>query len=477
MELLVANFTKTANKNACKAKSTWHFIAHISLKTLFLADGFSYTVAHCPGSLQVETAGDSIDIEHLTSEVKIRVLSTLERVGIDVAERYATTGDELLFEPRLARDGIGVASEQRGKSIELLASNLGTSAFEGNAAAAEQIMPQTRGEGRGSSCLERMTGREMDGADLFLWIVLKERFKLLTHFVFVAPTQPVDDELRLVLTVGQMAGCLTGELQNSRSRHPPVRDEQWTLCFEFCACQGDDGLFDHYAHQLSDGIVDFEGEERGDGSFQRQVERREKTQSGGFWGTSGSDDYGIEQHTAGGCGKAILRRSSRWGCLGNWFDLKDALAAADDDARAVHEVQQGMDYLHGILAGWEDALVWLYGEADPLGLKPGHELLVVELMEETLHQLMTTRIDLLQALDLGKGVGQVASSTTRDGYFGQRTLPCFEHLDVGVWKHALQVHGAETSGGASTDNSYFHAAKIDGFSDFCKKNRQNLEFS
>lgn len=62
MELLVANFTKTAYKNACKAKSTWHFIARISLKTLFLADGFSYTVAHCPGSLQVETAGDSIDI-------------------------------------------------------------------------------------------------------------------------------------------------------------------------------------------------------------------------------------------------------------------------------------------------------------------------------------------------------------------------------------------------------------------------------
>lgn len=43
-----------------------HAFRYISL---YPTDGLSHAEAHSPGGLQVESAGDGIDIEHLTSEV------------------------------------------------------------------------------------------------------------------------------------------------------------------------------------------------------------------------------------------------------------------------------------------------------------------------------------------------------------------------------------------------------------------------
>lgn len=50
-----------------------------------------------PGGLEVETAGHAVDIEHLTGEVQVRTVTTLQGIAVDTVERDAAAGDKLLF--------------------------------------------------------------------------------------------------------------------------------------------------------------------------------------------------------------------------------------------------------------------------------------------------------------------------------------------------------------------------------------------
>lgn len=83
-----------------------------------------------------------------------------------------------------------------------------------------------------------------------------------------------------------------------------------------------------------------------------------------------------------------------------------------------HSHDECIDNLHRILTGREDTLIVLHGEAHTFLFPPGHQRVLIHLVEESFHELMSARIDLLQALYVAESIGQIAASTARDAHFG-----------------------------------------------------------
>lgn len=90
---------------------------------------------------------------------------------------------------------------------------------------------------------------------------LLQRLKDL--WVFLA--EPVDGQRHLVLVVVEFTGRITGELEDGRTAHAPMGDEQRPRRAEVGARDKDRGTLDHRAHQGAQGFVgDGEGKEGGD---------------------------------------------------------------------------------------------------------------------------------------------------------------------------------------------------------------------
>ena len=111
----------------------------------------------------------------------------------------------------------------------------------------------------------------------------------------------------------------------------------------------------------------------------------------------------------------------------------------------LHEPQEGVDYLHGILRLGEDALVGLDGEADSCLLEPPHGIMLGETAEHAAHEFIATGIDLLKATDLGEGVGEVAPATASDSDFGECLGASLEDMHLSMRVEPLYVNGAEAT--------------------------------
>ena len=59
-------------------------------------------ISHGPGSLQIETAGDGVHIEHLPCKIEPRKAATLQCRRIDIRQGNTPTGDKFLLETVLA---------------------------------------------------------------------------------------------------------------------------------------------------------------------------------------------------------------------------------------------------------------------------------------------------------------------------------------------------------------------------------------
>ena len=59
-------------------------------------------------------------------------------------------------------------------------------------------------------------------------------------------------------------------------------------------------------------------------------------------------------------------------------------------------------------------------------------MLVVESLEESFHQFMSARVRLFQVGNLVKGIGKIASSSSRDFHLGENLRILLENRDVGV---------------------------------------------
>ena len=58
----------------------------------------SYGVGRCPGSLEVEAARDTVNVEHFAGKIKLGDVKAFQRCWIDGTERETAAGDELILE-------------------------------------------------------------------------------------------------------------------------------------------------------------------------------------------------------------------------------------------------------------------------------------------------------------------------------------------------------------------------------------------
>ena len=61
----------------------------------------AYHISCGPGSLQIEAAGDGIDVEHFSGKEEVRAQLALQGMQVDVAEADAAAGNKLLLEGSL----------------------------------------------------------------------------------------------------------------------------------------------------------------------------------------------------------------------------------------------------------------------------------------------------------------------------------------------------------------------------------------
>ena len=54
----------------------------------------SHHIPRGPGGLQIEAAGDGIDVEHLAGKEEVRAHLTLQGMQVDVAEADAAAGNK-----------------------------------------------------------------------------------------------------------------------------------------------------------------------------------------------------------------------------------------------------------------------------------------------------------------------------------------------------------------------------------------------
>ena len=99
-------------------------------------------------------------------------------------------------------------------------------------------------------------------------------------------------------------------------------------------------------------------------------------------------------------------------------------------------------------------MVFLHHKWHVVFLKPLSGLLRTELLEEPLHELMTTRIDLFQVSDGLERVCEVAPSASSYFHFGEHFCASLKDGDLCKWLFVLSSNGSKKTGCASTDDGY-----------------------
>ena len=88
---------------------------------------FSYVLSHYisrgPGCLQIEAAGDGIDVEHFAGKEEVRAHLALQGMQVDVVEADTAAGNKLFFEGSLAVHLIEVVGEGFYQQVATLLSH------------------------------------------------------------------------------------------------------------------------------------------------------------------------------------------------------------------------------------------------------------------------------------------------------------------------------------------------------------------
>lgn len=123
----------------------------------------------------------------------------------------------------------------------------------------------------------------------------------------------------------------------------------------------------------------------------------------------------------------------------------EAMVGMDRHSEGLGLGNETVDDGLGVLRLRKDALVGLCDQGYTMAPEPGHRVVVVKLVEEPLHELMATGIDLAEVADLGEGVGEVAAAATRHGHLGQDLGVLLVETDEGRGLTALGLNGGKES--------------------------------
>ena len=84
-----------------------------------MSDAPCHRIGCCPGGLEVETAGDAVDVEDFASEIEMWHMTAFEGGEVDGLQRHAATGDKLIFEGRTAGNIIDIILQDINKAVNV----------------------------------------------------------------------------------------------------------------------------------------------------------------------------------------------------------------------------------------------------------------------------------------------------------------------------------------------------------------------
>ena len=117
-------------------------------------------------------------------------------------------------------------------------------------------------------------------------------------------------------------------------------------------------------------------------------------------------------------------------------------------------VGEAANHSHGILREREYTAVLLSDQSHTFLLKPLAGVPMIETAEEAFHQLVPSRIHLLEVCYVLKGVGQITSSASCDSHLGQHLLSPFVDVNHGHRQSLLHPDGGKESRGATAYDGY-----------------------
>lgn len=178
-------------------------------------DGGAGEVAGGPGRLEVEPAGDAVDVEDFAREVEAGLGLAFHRLQIEVLEGDSTAGDELVLVGALAGDLEGSGGEFGDEGVELGLGEVGPGLALANAGGLAKSRPQASGDAFDEGALLNLS-------DAVLAAFVCEDS---SDFLGLEVAGPVQGEREAVVARCQFPRGPSRELENGRSAEAPVSDQ------------------------------------------------------------------------------------------------------------------------------------------------------------------------------------------------------------------------------------------------------------
>ena len=166
-------------------------------KFYLFSDMLSHHIPRGPGGLQIEAAGDGIDVEHFAGKEEVRAHLALQGMQVDVAEADAAAGNKLLLEGSLAVYLIEVVVEGFYQQVATLLSHFAPFLLGRISHLLNQEEPEAGWE------IVRA-----DASQLLLRVGDDDALDVLFHQRTVALVYPVYGNPDLIVVLVQIAGCM-----------------------------------------------------------------------------------------------------------------------------------------------------------------------------------------------------------------------------------------------------------------------------
>ncbi len=388
-----------------------------------------------PGVLEIEAAGDAVDVEEFADEVEVFVEAGGEGFWVDLFEGDAAAGDEFVFVGGFAGDVVAAVVDFGGEGVGGGFGELGVLGVFGDFGVGEEAGPEALGESGEGGVL----------SDLALGSFGASR---ADGFGGIGAGEPVDAEVEAVAEVVEVAGAPGGELEDCGAGESPVGDEKGAGGGELGAGDAGGGLGNGEALKAGDAavVVDFEGEEGGDGGGEGVAEGGGKIGCGGGAGASGGEDeVGGVDGLAGGGGEGEAFFGG-----GDGFD---SCAGASADSGGFGGSREAIDDGLGGIRGGEHPAVGFGLETGSMALEPCDGVFGPEVVKGTEEGFFASRVVFYEWLGLEAVVGDVAAATSGNFNFLENLASFFEEEDFCTGAGGFCCGDcSEVSGSAAADN-------------------------
>lgn len=347
-----------------------------------------------PGGLEVEAAGDAVDIERFAGEVEVIEEFAFHGFEVDFIEGDAAAGDEFVFIGAFAGGLESGVFEGLEEGVEVVFGEFGPAGGVGDLGLLDELGPEALGDG--------LDGEVCDGFGGVLGSALLD---FEGELVGGEVGEPIDEEFELVIELVELAGAPGGEFQDTGAAEAPVGEEEGAGFLEFGVGDGDLGLGDGDTGEVMDPWGgDIEGEEGGDWRVDGVTELGDHVLEAGVLESAGGDEeFGTGVGFAGGEGDFE-------GGIGLWGDAGDFFLGEELDVMFSAGLEEGIDDGLGGIGGGEDASVFFGFEGYAVGFEPLDGVLGLEEVEGADEGFTAAGVAIAEGAGVEAGVGDIAAA-------------------------------------------------------------------